>query len=140
MPTLTPAELHALHTQLQDYAPGQAALTQLQQHQGELALTLEAALMEQFGPPQQMGDRTLWQVTKQQVRQELCEQEGFLGKIKAYIDKPGDAGMLTAAIGYVVAELSIAVSPLVATLIVLYVAKVGLGIFCEYTKPEEAES
>lgn len=84
------------------------------------------------------GDRSVWQVTKQVLRQELCGDEGFRSKLEEY-SKQGNAPMLTGLIVYLATQVTLPfpIDPALATLVVLYIAKVGMNIFCEYTKPED---
>ena len=58
--------------------------------------------------------------------------------MKAYTEKPEQAGLLTALIVYLVEQVSLpfTISPSLATLVVLYIVKVGLTIFCKYTEPQ----
>jgi hypothetical protein len=78
-------------------------------------------------------------VTRDVLQQELCSDEGFRGRIRAYVEKPQQATLLTGAIIYLVEQVALpfVISPAVAALIVLYVAKVGLEIFCKYTEPSD---
>ncbi|WP_199315156.1 MULTISPECIES: hypothetical protein [Oscillatoriales] len=52
-----------------------------------------------------------------------------------YIKKPEDAALLTALIISVVQLTTLPINPAIATIIVLYILKIGIGIFCEYTEP-----
>jgi hypothetical protein len=47
--------------------------------------------------------------------------------------------VLTGLIVYIVELTSLAISPAIATIIVLYIIKVGLNVFCEYTQPVDTE-
>lgn len=73
-----------------------------------------------------------------ELRKELCGDEGFRGKVKEYTNNPGSAPLLT---GLIVSLVGIAgahglpLDPAIATIIVLYVVKIGLNTFCEYTEP-----
>ncbi len=80
---LTAAELSQLQTHLQAYAPAQPAANRLMQHQGELEAALEDMLVETYGAPVQFGKPSLWAVTRDVLRQELCSDEGFRGRIRA---------------------------------------------------------
>ncbi len=132
---LSADEMTALETELQGYAPAQSALSALQQHQGNLAGALEAQLMEEFGTSQTYGERSLWEITQETLREELCGQEGFLGRVQKYLDEPKKATALTALVIYIVEQTTLPISPSLATLVALYITKVGLTIFCKYTEP-----
>jgi hypothetical protein len=136
---LTSAELSQLQTQLQAYAPARPGVDRLIEHRGQLEATLEAMLVDTYGTPAEFGQPSLWAVTRAVLRQELCSDEGFRGRIRAYVEKPQQATLLTGAIIYLVEQVALpfVISPAVAALVVLYVAKVGLDIFCQYTEPPE---
>lgn len=139
---LTSAELSQVQAQLQTYAPAQPAADSLIQHNGQLEAALEDMLVDAFGAPAEFGKPSLWEVTRDVLRQELCSDEGFRGRIRAYVEKPQQATLLTGAIIYLVEQVALpfVISPSLAALIVLYVAKVGLDIFCKYTEPSEPDA
>lgn len=58
-----------------------------------------------------------------------------LGQLSEYIKKPEDAALLTALIISVVQLTTLPINPAIATIIILYILKIGVGIFCEYTEP-----
>lgn len=127
--------MFALQNELQSYAPARAALDTLQQHEGNLSRALEAQLIEQFGTQQIYGERSLWAITQETLREELCGKEGFLGRVQAYLAEPQKATALTALVIYIVEQTTLPISPSLATLVALYITKVGLTIFCKYTEP-----
>jgi len=110
-------EIATLEAELQDYDPAQTAIAQLKASDGDLTQALESMLIEEFGPQPAFASKSLWAVTWETLREELCGDEGFLGRVKEYTAKPQKATALTA-------------------LVSLYIAKVGLTIFCKYTEPE----
>jgi hypothetical protein len=83
--------------------------------------------------------KSLWKVMLDELRKELCGDEGFRGKVKEYTNNPGSAPLLTGLIvslsGIAVAH-GLPIDPAIATIIVLYVVKIGLNTFCEYTEPD----
>jgi hypothetical protein len=133
---LTPTELSAIQQTLHDYAPAQTAIATLTQANGDLDTSLETYLRSQMGTVT-YGDRSLRQVTLEVLRNELCSDEGFRGKITEYSKNKDSAPLLTGLIVYLATQvvLPIPIDPGIATLVVLYITKVGLNIFCEYTKP-----
>ncbi len=135
---LSAAEMEQMQSSLHDYAPAHSAMATLEQHGGNITSSIEAVLEEMQGASTELGRPSLWEVTKQTLRQEICEDEGFLGQVKAYTEKPEQAGLLTALIVYLVEQVSLpfTISPSLATLVVLYIVKVGLTIFCKYTEPQ----
>ncbi len=132
---LTADEMTLLEAELQGYAPVQSALSALQQHQGDLARALESELTEQFGTHETYGESSLWAITQETLREELCGKEGFLGRVQKYLDEPKKATALTALVIYIMEQTTLPISPSLATLVALYITKVGLTIFCKYTEP-----
>jgi hypothetical protein len=133
---LTPTELHQIQQTLQNHEPSQAAIATLQEYNGDLEASLENYLRSQMGTAT-FGDRSLKTVTLDVLRNELCSDEGFRGKITEYSKNKDSAPLLTGLIVYLATQivLPIPIDPGIATLVVLYITKVGLNVFCEYTKP-----
>ncbi|MFB2920578.1 hypothetical protein [Aerosakkonema funiforme] len=134
-PQLSTSEINEKHQLLQNESFAQEAFTTLKQYDGKLdeafdKLWSEVNGLEPFGP-----QKSLWEVTLKVIRQELCGNEGFRGKLSEYIKKPEDAALLTALIISVVQLTTLPINPAIATIIVLYILKIGIGIFCEYTEP-----
>ena len=138
---LSPSEMEQMQARLQDYVPAHHAMETLEQHGGNVTTSLEAMLVETYGAPAELGRPSLWEVTRETLRQEICEDDGFLGQVKVYLEKPEQAGLLTALIVYLVEQVSLpfTISPSLATLVVLYIVKVGVTIFCKYTEPQSAQ-
>ncbi len=136
----TSTEINQKRQLLQNYDPAQEALTVLEQNQGPLDQAFDQ-LWNQTHESTTFGDekRSLWKVTLEVLRTEICGDEGFRSKILDYNKNPGSASLLTGLIVYLVEVTTIAISPAIATIIVLYIIKVGLNIFCQYTKPTDTE-
>jgi hypothetical protein len=134
---LSPTELTQLQHTLQDYAPGQPAIATLLQHNGDLDASLEALLHTQAGAAT-FGPKTLKTVTLDVLRDQLCGDAGFRQKLADYTQQKDSAPMLTGLIVYLAGQLVLPfpVDPGLATLVVLYISKVGLEIFCRYTEPD----
>ena len=128
---LTPAELQNLSQLLQDYTPAQKALTTLHNTNGNLEQSFEDLWLEEHGQ-QEFGTAKLWQSTLTVFRQELCGKEGFQNQVKEFNKNPTSAPLLTGLIMAVVHSVGIPLDPAIATIIVLYILKVGINIFCEY--------
>jgi hypothetical protein len=134
---LTPAELDRTRQILENYAPAQEALTLLENTNGDFATSFDRLWTERnetlaYGDQQ----KSFWEVTLKVLRQEICGDESFRSKILDYNKNPGSASLLTGAIIYLVGLTALPIDPAIATIIVLYILKVGLNIFCEYTNPE----
>ncbi len=140
-PILTPAEINEKQQILQDYAPAQAAFAMLEKHNGKLDMSFdelwgENPNLESFAQPK--SGKSLWQVTLKTLRAELCGNDGLRAQFKDYTKNPGSTPLLTGLIVAVVglgASSGIPIDPTIATIIVLYLLKISLNIFCEYTEP-----
>jgi hypothetical protein len=138
---LSTDEIQAKQQLLQEYEPAQEAFAILEKNQGRLDASFDE-LWDKNIPPEQRPfiekGKSLWKVMLGELRKELCGDDGFRGKVKEYTNNPGSAPLLT---GLIVSLSSIAVAhglpidPAIATIIVLYVVKIGLNTFCEYTEP-----
>ena len=134
---LTVTEIQQLQANLSEYAPVQEALTTLATEDGNLEASFNKLWQEkkQQTPPIMPEGKSLWQVTLKVLREELCGEEGFQAKVKQYLKNPKSAGAFSAIVGYLVGIA--ALEPAIASIIVLYILKVGLNIFCEYTQTNE---
>lgn len=135
---LTIDEINTARELLQNNAPAQHALEHLEKHNGRVANAFEDLWIEKNGIVIMPEGKSLWQVTLKALRKELCDDDGFRGQIKEYSRNPGSSPLLT---GLIVSLVGLATSnglpldPAIATVIVLYILKVGLNIFCDYTEP-----
>ena len=136
-PQLTTTEINEKCQLLQDYSPAQEALALLKENNGRLDISFDLLWEEKHGRQDYGPGESLWQVTLRVLRQEVCGDEGFRSKIYDYNKNPGTAPLLTGAIVYLVGLTTLPINPAIATIIVLYIVKVGLNIFCEYTEPAD---
>jgi hypothetical protein len=138
---LSTDEIQANQQLLQEYEPAQEAFAILQKNQGRLDASFDELWNKNFSAEttQYIQGKSLWKVMLGELRKELCGDDGFRGKVKQYANNPGSAPLLT---GLIVSLVGIAgahglpIDPAIATIIVLYVVKIGLNTFCEYTEPE----
>ena len=134
---LTSDEINEKSQLLQDYNPAQEALAILQKNNGKLDTTFDELWNEKNTLPGQgpfsPSGKSVWQVTLQELRKELCGKEGFRAQFKEYSKNPGSAPLLTGLIVSIVGVAGLPIDPAIATIIVLYILKIGLNIFCEYT-------
>jgi hypothetical protein len=140
----TSTEINEKRQLLQNYHPAQEALTVLEQHQGQLDEAFDQ-LWSQTNESEIVdfdkgGKRSLWQVTLEVLRTEICGDEGFRSKVHEFNKNPTNETLLTGLIVYLVELITIPINPAIATIIVLYIIKVGLNIFCEYTTPIEDDA
>jgi len=135
---LTSYEIQAKQQLLQEYKPAQEAFAILAKNQGRLDASFDELWQEKNGIST-YGKKSLWKVMLGEIRKELCGDDGFRGKVKEYTNNPGSAPLLT---GLIVSLVGIAganglpIDPAIATIVVLYIVKIGLNTFCEYTEPE----
>lgn len=141
---LSSTEINLAREILEDYAPAQHALDVLEKHNGNCDTSVD----ELWSENQQLSimpksNKSLWQITLKVLRQELCGDDGFRSQLQEYTKNPGSTPLLT---GLIVSLVSVAVShgvpldPAIATVVVLYILKIGLNIFCEYTEPATSNS
>jgi hypothetical protein len=132
---LTSAEIENFAQLLQDYDPGKTALTILINNNGQIEQSFEQLWTEKYGK-QDFGSKSIWKSTLTVLRQELCGDEGIKNQVKEYSKNPTSAPLLTGLIVAVVGAAGLPIDPAIATVIVLYILKVGINIFCEYIKPD----
>ncbi len=131
---LSTDEIKSKQQLLQKYEPAQEAFAILEKNQGRLDASFDELWEKKNGIPT-YGKKSLWKVMLGELRKELCGNDGFRGKVKDYTNNPGSAPLLT---GLIVSLVGIAganglpIDPAIATIVVLYVVKIGLNTFCEY--------
>ncbi|TVQ05822.1 MAG: hypothetical protein EA368_18430 [Leptolyngbya sp. DLM2.Bin27] len=142
---LSTDELQTAEAMLHGYGPAQPAIASLHQHQGDLEASLEDLAMASAGTAAYgdtpRGDRaTLRQVLLANLRRELCGDDSFREKVEEYNKNPAQAALLTGLIVYVVELVALPwMSPAIATVAVLWILKIGLRTFCDYTEPAETQ-
>ncbi len=135
---LSETELSAIQHTLRNYEPSEAAIAALLDNAGDLDASLEELLRVQMGQAV-MGQQSLKQVTLEVIREQLCGDEGFREKLKEYTKNAESTPLLTSAIVYLASQIALPfpINPALATLIVLYLSKLTLEIYCRYTEPEQ---
>lgn len=141
---LTPVEIQEFQQLLANDTPAQYALTTLQQHNGNLEASFDALWQEKVGKTDySRGKKSILQLTLDEIRAEICGDDGLRGKIKEYTNNPGSSSLLNSIIGSLVivaAAHGIPIDGAIATIVVLYILKIGINVFCKYTTPDsEAE-
>ncbi|MEH2243881.1 hypothetical protein [Nostoc sp.] len=140
---LSHTEMNVARGILQDYDPAQHALNHLEKHNGKVETAFEDLWIEKNGQPLMQQRKSLWQVTLKVLREELCGDDGFRGQLQDYTKNPGSSPLLT---GLIISLVGVAtahglpIDPAIATVIVLYILKIGLNIFCEYTEAPVSNS
>ncbi|MGP1386847.1 MAG: hypothetical protein ACTS2F_25045 [Thainema sp.] len=139
-PQLSSTELQTVQELLQDYDEAQPAIATLQEHDGDLKTSLEDLIAAEAGTAVYGEERkSLRQVFLKNVRREICGDDGFLVKVEEYNKKPGEAALLAGLIVYVIDLVTLPINPAIATVVVLWVLKLGIRTFCDYTDPDEDE-
>ncbi len=128
-------EINAMREIVPDYPPAQHALDEIEKHNGNIATAFSDLWVEKNGAVTLPEKKSLWQTTLKVLRNELCSDEGFRNQVKEYTKNPGSTPLLTGLIVYLVGIAGLPIDPAIATVIVLYILKIGLNIFCEYTEP-----
>jgi hypothetical protein len=134
---ITPAEIAHARQVLQDYPEAQAGLAVLEKHQGnpktsvEELLPARSATVRLAVSPQ----RSVWEILLEQLYLELCgeEEDSFREMVKEAKRNPDSSPLLTGLIVYLVDLANISLNPAIATIIVLYILKLGVSTFCDYT-------
>ena len=141
---LSPAELQTAQSLLQNYADAQPAITTLGQHEGDLEASLEdligaAAGTATYSTGAGPARKSLRASFIKTLRKEICGNDSFRTQVEKYNKSPDKATLLTGLIVYVVDLLALPfVTPAIATVAVLWILKVGLGTFFDYTEPQPA--
>ncbi|KAB8314960.1 hypothetical protein SD81_033710 [Tolypothrix campylonemoides VB511288] len=138
---LTASEIQEIQQILKD-EPAQKALSTLEQNNGNLEATFDTLWQEQFGIQEYGKGKSLLQLTLNEIRAEICGDEGLRGKLKEYTNNPGSASLLNSIIGSLVTVAALHGIPIdgaIATIILLYILKIGLNVFCKYTASEGEE-
>ncbi|MFN6473916.1 MAG: hypothetical protein RMY36_030170 [Nostoc sp. SerVER01] len=129
---LTLDEIKSARELLKEYQPANKAIDAVERHNGNLDRSFEELWIEKNGNPT-MGGKKIWQTTLDVLRDELCSNEGFRARLRDYTKSPENAVLLTAAITSLMALTAIPLDPSIATIVVLYILKIGLNVYCKYT-------
>ncbi|MGD1903549.1 MAG: hypothetical protein ACFB9N_15050 [Geitlerinemataceae cyanobacterium] len=120
---------------LADYQPGLDAIATLERNGGDWAAGVDELWAESNAPASFGRGRKLWETVLRVLRQELCGDEGFRAQVKEYKKQPNSATLLTGLVVSLTASAGLPIDPAISTIVVLYIVKFGLDVFCEYTEP-----
>ncbi|MEL6159384.1 MAG: hypothetical protein AAFQ40_14570 [Cyanobacteria bacterium J06623_5] len=136
-PQLSPAEIQTAQSLLQNYAAAQPAFTTLTQNDGDLEASLGELVAAEAGSAVYGPDRDrLLTVFLRNLQKEICGDNSFRTKVEEYNKNSGKAALLTELIVYVIDAVALPmITPAIATIAVLWILKLGLRTFCDYTKP-----
>ncbi|WP_240518585.1 hypothetical protein [Leptolyngbya sp. BC1307] len=132
---LSPAELREADALLQTYEPAERAIsTLLHKYDGDLEASLSVLVAAEAGTAV-YGDaqRSLGQVFLKNLRREVCGDDSFRAKVEEYNKNLGKAALVTGLIVYLINLVTLPINPVIATIAVLWVLKLGLRTFCDYT-------
>jgi hypothetical protein len=135
----SPAELQQYRQAIATLPEAVTAIDQLEQTK-DFEATIEALFQAQAGVPQVFGDPSdrpkIWPIVKKRLMQEACgEDESFRSMIKDIKKNPSNAIMVTGAITYLInlSGIPFPIEPAFATGIILYIAHIGIDVFCEWS-------
>ncbi len=134
---LTISEIQEIQQLLQKDREAQNALIVLEKHHGDLEASFNDLWQEKFGKNDYGKGKSLLQITLNEIRAEICGDDGLQGKIKEYTKNPGSASLLNSIIGSLVAVAAVHGIPMdtaIATIVILYLLKIGVNVFCKYTE------
>ena len=134
---LTNDELNSIRDLLKDYQPANKAIDALERHDGNLDISFEELWIEKNGTEAMKGGKNVWQTTLDVLRDELCGDEGFRARLSECTKSPENAVLITATITSLMALTAIPLDPSIATIIVIYILKIGLNVYCKYTEPSD---
>ena len=137
---LSPAELNTAQELLGAYDPARPGLASLARHDGNLDASFEELVADAAGTAAYEAEKKkLKEVFLKNLRREICGDESFRSKVEEYNKKPGQAALLTGLIVGVIDVVTLPINPALATVTVLWVLKLGIHTFCDYTEPEKME-
>jgi hypothetical protein len=136
---ITEAEIAHARQLLEDYPEAQLGLDVLARYQGDPKTSIEALITT---TPTQAArfvagrpPRPIWEILLEQIYLELCgeEEDSLREMVKQAKRNPDSSPLLSGLIVYLVDLVDISINPAIATVLVLYILKIGISTFCEYT-------
>jgi hypothetical protein len=137
---LTLDEIKSVRDLLKEYQPADKAIATLEHHHGNLETSFEELWVEKNGVVAMPKGKNIWETTLEVLREELCGDEGFRARLSDYTKSPENAVLLTATITSLMALTAIPLDPSIATIVVLYILKIGLNVYCKYTELGDGQS
>jgi hypothetical protein len=136
---ITEAEITHARQLLKDYPEAQLGLDMLEKHQGNPKTSIEELVTKTSAQAIRLvagrAPRSVWEILLEQVYLELCgeEEDSLREMVKQAKRNPDSSPLLTGLIIYLVDLANVSINPALATVIVLYILKIGISTFCEYT-------
>jgi len=134
---LTAAELEPLYPLARDSEAFEEALRVLKDHGGDLEEGFAALFVERNGVQNFADRRAILQAVLDVMRDEICGEKGLRDKLSEYTSDPTRAVPLLSAVEALknLAHLKgLPIDTTLVVLLVLYVAKVGLKLFCRFSE------
>ena len=86
----------------------------------------------------QYGNKSLWEVTLNVLRKEICNKNDSLkSEIKNLRKNPKETAIITGIIVSIIDKCQLPLDTGLATMVVLWILKVGIDIFCDYTENDQ---
>ncbi|HEY9651454.1 MAG TPA: hypothetical protein V6C95_12375, partial [Coleofasciculaceae cyanobacterium] len=135
---LTATELEYYRELLEDEESVQTGLDMLEECDGRINRAFDELLKDMIPPlKNQKERRNFRQMILNQLRQEVCDSDYFPTTVQNYSKNPGSASLLMGLMSDVIGSIGtegILIGPSLAIVITLYILKIGLNTFCEYTE------
>lgn len=134
---LTSNEINHYQQILQGDDSAQKALTTLEKFDGRFYDSFDELLSQVSGQTKSYELARLRQATLKQVREQLCENDHFATTFQEYSHEPGSTALfarLIVCLEGLAATQEFPFAPAIAAMVVFYIVKIGLNIFCEYTE------
>ncbi|MBW4538909.1 MAG: hypothetical protein KME43_07140 [Myxacorys chilensis ATA2-1-KO14] len=144
---LTEKELNHAYHLLEHYPEAQAGIDVLKRHRGNPKTSVEE--LAGGNPSFQVqslvvvAPKSIWEILLEQLYLDVCGsnssdlRQANRNSLRKILNEsqlhPESAALLSGAVVYLVHLSGVAISPAVATVLVLYVLHLGINVFCEYT-------
>jgi divalent metal cation (Fe/Co/Zn/Cd) transporter len=133
----TRTEINHYRRILQGENSAQKVLDTLENYNGRFCDSLDELLSEVSGLRKTHEIKHLQQATLKTLRNEVCGHDHFRTQFQECQENlqstPLLTGLIASLVGLATAH-KLPHDPAIATIVVLYILKIGLNIFCEYTE------
>ncbi len=112
----------------------EAAFEMILTEDGDIETAFNELFKEKNGTIQ-YGNQSLWKVTLNILRKEICNKNDSLkSEIQTLRKNPKETAIITGIIVSIIEKCQLPLDTGLATMIVLWILKVGIDIFCDYTE------
>lgn len=142
---LTEKELNHAYHLLEHYPEAQAGIEVLKRHRGNPKTSIEELVGHPSFQVQSLvaAPKSVWEILLEQLYLDVCGSNSSdlcqtnRNSLRKILNEsqlhPESAALLSGAVVYLAPLSGLAVSPAVATILVLYVLHLGINVFYEYT-------